>query len=72
MALLACLDCGTRFAVGLPRCPHCRSEAYAADDGGQAGTEAAPLGTEAAPAVISESLITGDVPVTPEPAPDGY
>ncbi len=33
MALLACLGCSTRFAVGLSRCPHCQSEDFEEDNG---------------------------------------
>ena len=29
MALNECADCTTAFAVGLPRCPHCRSTDFA-------------------------------------------
>ena len=29
--LWRCLGCGTRYAAGLPRCPHCRSEEYEED-----------------------------------------
>lgn len=30
--LLECLDCSTRFAVGLERCPHCGSTNYTDGD----------------------------------------
>ena len=31
MALWVCLACGTRYAVGLPRCPHCLSADHEED-----------------------------------------
>jgi hypothetical protein len=31
MALLSCLRCGTKFAVGLLACPHCLSEEFEED-----------------------------------------
>lgn len=35
MSLMVCVDCTTRYAVGLTSCPHCHSgralDAYAAD-----------------------------------------
>lgn len=32
MSLWTCLDCLTRYAVGLSRCPHCASEIYSEEE----------------------------------------
>jgi len=61
MALLSCLRCTTRFAVGLLRCPHCLSSSFEEAD--------VPKITTSGGASHPEDLAAvSGLPVPPEPA----
>jgi hypothetical protein len=69
MALLACLDCSTRFAVGLSRCPHCQSTNYEED-----GAMSPKITVHGGPSIAGATVVggswsnEGDADVWPEPA----
>lgn len=69
MALLACLGCGTRFAVGLEACPHCGSEDFE-EDGLPKITNAGVSFPEPAdvPADGAEPVAADEPSPEPEPA----
>jgi hypothetical protein len=56
MALNTCTSCTTKFAVGLPRCPHCRSTEYVEDGDPMAKiTRNGGVTDDAAPAVEEDA-----------------
>ena len=78
MALLSCLRCLTRFAVGLEHCPHCLSEDFEEADVPKITTSAGPSHPEdhspdgpppppAAP--VEPEAAAPPAEVVPEPAP---
>lgn len=64
MALMRCLDCTTRFAPGLHRCPHCTGTRCERDDGmpkitkhgGPSDASASATGVETAPVSEPEAV----------------
>lgn len=84
MALLSCLRCTTRFAVGLLHCPHCLSEDFEEADvakntvsGGASYPQEASAAEPQAPAVTEAPAADQEEPsaevaaetADPDPAP---
>jgi hypothetical protein len=72
MALLSCLQCLCRFAVGLVSCPHCGSEEFEEADVPKitvSGGPSAPAGPE--PEAVPAAAGSEPAPeVAPEPVPE--
>jgi hypothetical protein len=73
--LWRCLACGTRYAVGLPACPHCWSEDYEEDGVPKITSSGVSFPEPPGPAAVPEPEVALEpdalpVPAEPEPVPE--
>jgi uncharacterized OB-fold protein len=66
--LWRCLTCGTRYAVGLPRCPHCRSEDYEEDGVPKITSSGVSFPEPQGPAAAPEPEVAPEPPAPAAPA----